>query len=340
MPLNERVDRPLVTISMSTYNQEKYVRDSVRGLLSQTYEPLEIIISDDCSQDRTWEIINEEVRAYKETGGRHTRIVLNRNERNLGISRHSGKVLLMCHGVLRVGNGGDDISAPNRVERIFEEWDRTGRTAANIYSGAWLIDYEGHRVGQLGRYYFTDGCLGAVAAYSMRIRDEFKPIVVAGGAEDTIYANRARLLGTKKLYINENLLSYRVGTGVSTVGANWRKPNLSTFRANVKSAEQALLDLETVRARLEQTEYAKFKDEFEATIVKNQLHAALLSASSFRERWNAYRRIHYRPWFRPGGIYQLLCLLPPRCGDPMLNLLSRLNKMINQKMGSRMFERV
>ena len=74
--------RPMVTICMGTYNQEEYVRDSVRGLLSQTYTPLEIVISDDCSKDHTWEIILEEVENYRKSGGEH-KIVLNRNAHNL-----------------------------------------------------------------------------------------------------------------------------------------------------------------------------------------------------------------------------------------------------------------
>ena len=81
-------DKPLVTISMLTYNQERYVRDAVRGVLAQTYEPLEIVISDDCSTDGTWNIILEEVDAYRKSGGVHKNIVLNRNEKNLGLIRH------------------------------------------------------------------------------------------------------------------------------------------------------------------------------------------------------------------------------------------------------------
>ncbi len=41
--------RPLVTFALFAYNQEQYIREAVEGAFSQTYEPLEIILSDDCS---------------------------------------------------------------------------------------------------------------------------------------------------------------------------------------------------------------------------------------------------------------------------------------------------
>lgn len=49
-------DQPLVTFALFAYNQEQYIREAVEGAFSQTYKPLEIILSDDCSRDRTFEI--------------------------------------------------------------------------------------------------------------------------------------------------------------------------------------------------------------------------------------------------------------------------------------------
>jgi glycosyltransferase involved in cell wall biosynthesis len=57
-------DRPLVTFALFTYNRERYIREAVEGAFSQTYSPLEIILSDDCSSDSTFEIIREMAGAY------------------------------------------------------------------------------------------------------------------------------------------------------------------------------------------------------------------------------------------------------------------------------------
>ena len=47
---------PLVSVLMPIFQQERYVAEALRSVMAQTYQPLEIIISDDCSADRTLEI--------------------------------------------------------------------------------------------------------------------------------------------------------------------------------------------------------------------------------------------------------------------------------------------
>lgn len=51
--------KPLITLAILTYNQAKYIAEAIDGALSQCYHPLEIIISDDCSQDVTYQIIKK-----------------------------------------------------------------------------------------------------------------------------------------------------------------------------------------------------------------------------------------------------------------------------------------
>ena len=46
---------PLVTLALITYRQERFVREAVRGVLAQTYSPLQVVISDDASPDATFE---------------------------------------------------------------------------------------------------------------------------------------------------------------------------------------------------------------------------------------------------------------------------------------------
>ena len=57
-------ERPLVSMTVICYRAERFVREAIEGALAQTYSPLEIIISDDASSDRTFEIIQEAVADY------------------------------------------------------------------------------------------------------------------------------------------------------------------------------------------------------------------------------------------------------------------------------------
>lgn len=104
--------KPLVTFALLVYNQRDFIRDAIHGAFSQDYENLEIVISDDCSTDDTFEIIKQEVANY---AGPH-KVLINRNEPNLGISAHFNKVVHeLCHGDYIVVAAGDDVSLPARV---------------------------------------------------------------------------------------------------------------------------------------------------------------------------------------------------------------------------------
>jgi glycosyltransferase involved in cell wall biosynthesis len=111
----------LVTIGLVTYGQERFVRDAVRSVLAQTYSPLQVVICDDASPDATFDILSEEVAAYR---GDHD-VLLQRNPQNLGIGNFN-RVMDLAKGEFVVIAHGDDVSFPNRVRRMAEVWRRSG----------------------------------------------------------------------------------------------------------------------------------------------------------------------------------------------------------------------
>ena len=62
--MSDVTERPLVTFALLAYNQERFVREAVRAAFEQTYRPLEIILSDDCSQDGTFEVLMNMAQSY------------------------------------------------------------------------------------------------------------------------------------------------------------------------------------------------------------------------------------------------------------------------------------
>lgn len=111
------MNNPIVTFFIVSYNQEKYIAEAIDGAFAQDYPNLEIVISDDCSSDRTWDIIKEKATRYK---GPH-KVILNRNEPNLGPREHFNKVLYeLSHGEILVGAAGDDISRKDRVSKCVD----------------------------------------------------------------------------------------------------------------------------------------------------------------------------------------------------------------------------
>ena len=214
-------ERPLITFILFAYNQERFIREAVEGAFSQTYSPLEIILSDDCSQDRTFEIIQEMASEYK---GPHI-IILNRNERNLGIGGHFNKIMELTRGELIVGAAGDDISMPNRVQIMYELWDSSNRNATSIYSSLTLIKDKGDIIKDYIQDHnlssdpklndlmynikrFCPQVLGASHAWDRRIYDLFGPILSETVQEDRVISLRSKLLG-QIVYTEKPLVLYR-----------------------------------------------------------------------------------------------------------------------------------
>ena len=73
---------------MATYNGEKYLREQIDSILSQTIRDFELIVCDDCSTDNTWDILQK----YQ---SQDKRIKCYRNEENLGFKKNFEKAIKM-----------------------------------------------------------------------------------------------------------------------------------------------------------------------------------------------------------------------------------------------------
>lgn len=111
----------LVSFCIITYNQENYIKDAIKGALAQTYSPMEIIISDDNSTDGTYDEILKAVEGYE---GPH-KIIINKNESNMGIREHVNDLLYnKSNGEYILLAAGDDVSEPGRTEEYVKCFER------------------------------------------------------------------------------------------------------------------------------------------------------------------------------------------------------------------------
>jgi len=140
---NATIERPLVTFALFAYNQEKYIREAVEGAFSQTYEPMEVILSDDCSTDRTFEIMQQMAAAYD---GPH-KVSVRRNEANLGLAGHVNAAFIVAGGDILLLAAGDDISLPDRTTISVELLD-SDQNATAVLLSADIIDHSGKIIGE------------------------------------------------------------------------------------------------------------------------------------------------------------------------------------------------
>lgn len=214
-------DRPLLTMMLITYKQEQTVAAALNSALTQTYSPLEIVVSDDASPDDSFVIMQKMISAYT---GPH-KIILNRNERNLGVGANLSHAVSLSSGEMLVVAAGDDISLPQRCERIAQAWEAQGRSVDLIASNLIDLDEAGqpHEVvvpSDLGQYRTPADWLnnrphviGAAQAWTRRLFNRFGPFPEGVVAEDLIMVFRAICAGGA-IRLDEPLVHYRRG-GIS-----------------------------------------------------------------------------------------------------------------------------
>jgi glycosyltransferase involved in cell wall biosynthesis len=127
--------RPEVSIVMSVYNGDRYLKEAVESILNQTFSDFEFIIVDDASTDKTWEIL----RSY---AGIDSRIVLLRNQENSGISRSLNRGLVATKGLYIARQDADDISMPERIE-VQVSFLRDNREVGIIGSAYCILNPQG-----------------------------------------------------------------------------------------------------------------------------------------------------------------------------------------------------
>jgi glycosyltransferase involved in cell wall biosynthesis len=233
-----RPDRPRVSFFVTAYRQEHMVAASIEAAFAQTWQPLEILLSDDCSPDGTFAVMQAMAAAYT---GPHT-VILNRNPVNLGITAHVDRIMELTSGDFVVQNAGDDVATPDRTEKLVAAWLGSGRRAKAIHSGRRRLDEAGmlHEVIDDGPRILAHmtplevirdhGTLvGASLGWDRDLWRVFGPLGKTPIFDDFPTVFRASLIGDIA-YLPEPLLHYRMG-GTSSrpqgeAGANY----LSGFR--------------------------------------------------------------------------------------------------------------
>lgn len=120
---------PKVSIIMPCYNSEKYIEKAIQSVLEQTYRNFELIIIDDDSTDKTWEIIEQYAK-------KDFRVICTRKSENeKGISKSMNKGIEMARGKYITRMDSDDIIIPEKILRqvqFLDENEEYGICSVNI----------------------------------------------------------------------------------------------------------------------------------------------------------------------------------------------------------------
>ena len=146
---------PPISVIMSVYNGEQFLKEAIDSILCQTYRNFEFIICNDCSTDSSVGIL----RKYAEMDNR---IVLLENETNIGLAASLNKCMAVARGAFLARMDCDDRSLPNRLE-VQLEWLQRNPDVCALGTAVEYIDDNGRVFGRSalgsGKRYGLDGAV-------------------------------------------------------------------------------------------------------------------------------------------------------------------------------------
>jgi glycosyltransferase involved in cell wall biosynthesis len=123
----------MISVAIATFNGAKFAEPQLQSILDQSTLPDEIVISDDCSEDETFAILQR----FKK--GSRVPIIISRNTTRLGYVKNFEKAVWACSGTHIFLADQDNIWFSNKIERQLNADPR----ALLIHSDAVLIDEGG-----------------------------------------------------------------------------------------------------------------------------------------------------------------------------------------------------
>jgi len=142
---------PLISIIMPAYNCENTVIASIESALNQTYENTQLIITNDCSTDRTLDILENK-------SASDVRIKVITNDKNSGVATSRNNAIDVAGGEFLAFLDSDDLWEPTKLEKqlklmsetncdicyaSYDYFDSDGKQVYDTYTVPETISYDG-----------------------------------------------------------------------------------------------------------------------------------------------------------------------------------------------------
>ena len=128
----EYSQNPLISVVIALFNNDKYINDTLKSVQNQKMKDIEIILIDDCSEDNSAKYAEEEQK-------KDPRIILIKNNKNMGILYSRGIGVLKARGKYIFPLDGDDlIMTDDLFDYIYEEIEK-GKY--DIVEFSWINSY-------------------------------------------------------------------------------------------------------------------------------------------------------------------------------------------------------
>jgi glycosyltransferase involved in cell wall biosynthesis len=227
---------PFVDVFIPTYNAENFLKKTLDTVLKQTYPNLRILLGDDCSLDKTSEIIKK----YKLNHPHKIDFYI--NDVNLGITKNCNKLLKKCTSKYLIFLAGDDYLHKDSIKKKMNVMLKYKNTVL-VGSGITLVDEQDHFLGPFNqKYKFTQignslwvkqgmiwGATGLLIKRKPQLYDERLPF-----ASDYKYFVEHIGSNGEIRFLNEDLVYYRKHlNSITTKKSKRAKVNKDHFKTRL-----------------------------------------------------------------------------------------------------------
>lgn len=124
--MNKKID-----VLLATYNGEKYLKEQIDSILNQTFQNINLIVSDDCSKDDTKRILENYAKKDK-------RVILYFQKKNLGVVKNIEFLLQQVKSEFYMLADQDDIWLPEKIQKSYETMEK--ENAALVFGDLEVVD--------------------------------------------------------------------------------------------------------------------------------------------------------------------------------------------------------
>ncbi len=287
---------PLVSIAMTVYNGEDYLRQQVESVLGQTVQDIELVIVDDCSTDGSWVLMNELSRGDE-------RIRIFHNDKNVGFKRNFERAISLCRGEYIALSDCDDIWEPYHLAVLLRIIGDKALSCGN----STFVDADGRRLGTTLRHQesldwipeddmkkfrsimlFRNPYQGATMLMQRDFISKALPIPEEMRYHDTWFASLACFYGGIA-YTGQSLMDYRrLETSVTGI-RDKRKSKLYRF-LHLRFDDDRLDIINNIELRIANNLTTRQRKEI------GQIKDVLLRYKNNRDLWKVrlYELLHYK----------------------------------------------
>jgi len=283
---------PLVSVLVPSYNHDKYVIECLESIKGLNYRRLELILSDDCSSDRTFELAEQWVKANAD---RFERTLVVQQEKNLGIVRNLQFLFQSAQGAYLAYIASDDAFVASAITGRVKLFERNPDIDA-VFGNAQLISESGSVLEEQGisKRFAAELSISGLMISSL-ILTSFIPgpvmmlrgeAVLEGGSlgllpndlrtEDWYIYLRMAIRGRLR-YTNEVVAKYRImQTSLSRSPSQYKSMIKAAihvdcmFRYDLTGINRFLLETRIARWKLELNEGQRIRKRFMRYVVSLQ----------------------------------------------------------------------